>query len=120
MAIKPITPRSMPKTAIKALLHLAEPGAEIVLHSDKCYLLSGDKALYLHDKAFDALLDAGWITPPQAIDSEHANCLITRAGREKARIIKAAMSGYTQMQIFDDDDALELADDGGTPAGRSR
>ena|SRR5579863_9323910 len=119
MASKQIIPRPVPKTAIKTLLLLAEPGAEIVLHSDKCYLLSGDKALYLHDKVFDALLDAGWITGPQAIDNEHSNCLITRAGREKAKIIRAAMSGYTQMQIFDDDDALELAD-GSPPAGRSR
>ena len=110
MAIKQKTIKPTPRTAIKALLYLDEHKAEIVFHDNKCYLLSGDKALYLTDKIFDNLLAAGWITSPQAIDNEHSNSLITAAGREKAQAIRKAISKYTQLPMFE-------AADGKQPIG---
>lgn len=79
--------RILPKTVIKTLLHLEEPEAEIVIHADNCYLLAGKKALYIPNKVFDALLSASWITHPQAVGEEHANCFITPEGQKKAKTI---------------------------------
>jgi hypothetical protein len=80
MAIKQKKPVAFPRTAIKALELLSRPQAEILLHDNKAYVICGDKCLYLPDKPYQVLVSQDWITPPIAIDNEHAYCVITATG----------------------------------------
>jgi hypothetical protein len=101
MAIKQKKPVAFPRTAIKALELLDRPQAEILLHEGEAFVICGDRCLHLPDKSYKALVSQNWITPPTAIDDEHAYCVITDAGHDKVEAMRKGRTAYTQEAMFD-------------------
>ncbi len=88
---------------MKALLHMLEPHAEIIIYSDSCFILCKGKAYPLPNRIFNELISDSLIHAPQAIDGEHAKCLLTTKGLRRAKAIEASKTGYFQQRLFEEE-----------------
>jgi hypothetical protein len=86
---------------IKTLLHVAQPGARLLVIGNGAFLVNPvtHDHWYTNSSTFDSLRANGWIEAPTAIDADVAEAFITEAGRELAQAIETAKRGYTQLEL---------------------
>ena len=92
--------RPLPALTIPTLLTLSLPGARLLLCSGECYLLTRRAPRCLTAKVYDALVGAGWISPPEDRAAGIAECLLTPEGKRCAEKIKSERSAYCQLLLF--------------------
>jgi hypothetical protein len=96
---------------IKTLLHMAQPGARLLIVGSGAFLVnpSTHDHWYTNGATFDSLRANGWISAPVAIDANVAEAYIMDAGRDIAAAIESAKRGYTQLELEQVLEELESA-----------
>jgi hypothetical protein len=96
---------------VKTLLHVAQPGARLLVIGDGAFLVNPatHDHWYTNSATFDSLRANGWITAPTAIDANVAESYITEAGRDVAAAVETAKRGYTQLSLEEVLEELESA-----------
>jgi hypothetical protein len=95
---------------IKTLLHMAQPGARLLIVCNGAFLVNPSTRDHWYvDSAVDVLLANGWITAPTEVGPAVTECFITDTGRDVAAAIEAAKRGYTQLELEQVLEGLEAA-----------
>ena len=96
---------------IKTLLHVAQPGARLLIVGSGAFLVNPatHDHWYTNSSTFESLRANEWITAPTAIDANVAECSITDAGQQVAAAIESAKHGYTQLALEEVLEQIEAA-----------
>lgn len=86
-------------SALSTLLAATRPGARLLVVSGTAFLLNGKEHRHIQERAFSALIDAGWITQPRQIESTIAESTVTTAGYCIAQSLEAQKRAYKQLEF---------------------
>jgi len=106
-----IKTRKTSANTIKVLLHVAQPGARLLIVNSGAFVVNPatHDHWYMAASTFDGLRANDWISAPVAIDANVAVCSMTEIGQQVAAAVETAKRGYTQLALEEVLEQIEAA-----------